>query len=241
MIAFYRSGAWFLAAALLAASSVRAQPSLPPSPPPAPPPTETTSKPATVNVSAPSPAPTTTVVNVGKAIEEACKGCTDKNECSSVAQSYCDTIKKEKAAGAAPSDDCEDPTSACYASYWRRRGIDPDELLKGKNPNKHDLELALARAEQTSAGPELLLVAIGGLQSFLEERAKAEALDYAIEQLEGRLCNDRYRTYLAATCKLLEGSDVNLDQATLVRLQKAVVKDLARLPKSLIRSLPPSE
>jgi hypothetical protein len=104
------------------------------------------------------------------------------------------------------------------------------------NPDAEDLRLALKKSEET-AGAELLLVALGGLQGFLEDRAKAEAVGYTVDQLAGRLCDERYRKYLADTCKLLDAEDLNLDEATLVRLKKALLADLARLPRALVEAL----
>jgi hypothetical protein len=149
----------------------------------------------------------------------------------------CEAVKADKARPDKRSDACSDPTSSCYASYFRRRNIDPAVLLRDANPDAEDLRLALAKSEETS-GAELAFVALGGLQSFLEDRAKAEAIGYTVEQLAGRLCNDEFRWYLEGTCKLLAADDLNLDEATLVRLKKALVLDLARLPRELVEALP---
>jgi hypothetical protein len=177
-------------------------------------------------------------MSVERSLTKACAACeSGKVACSAESKTVCEGVKADKAVTGRRPDACNDPTSSCYASYWRRRNIDPDVLLRDVNPDAEDLRLALKKSEET-AGAELLLVALGGLQSFLEDRAKAEAVEYTVDQLEGRLCDEQYRKYLADTCKLLEADDLSLDEATLVRLKKALLADLARLPRALVEALP---
>lgn len=177
-------------------------------------------------------------MSIERSLTKACAACeSGRVACSTESKTVCEGVKADKALAGRRPDACNDPTSGCYASYWRRRNIDPDVLLRDVNTDAEDLRLALKKSEET-AGAELLLVALGGLQSFLEDRAKAEAVGYTVDQLAGRLCDERYRKYLADTCKLLDADDLSLDEATLVRLKKALLTDLARLPRALVEALP---
>jgi hypothetical protein len=144
------------------------------------------------------------------------------------------TVTPAERAASAPASDCTNPSSPCFASYWRRRGIDLDELAKGGK--SQDLERLQQRSTET-AGSEIIFAALGGLQTFLTDRAKAEAVDYTVGQLKGRLCA-KYSSYLPATCELLNQADLDLDEATLLRLRRALLADFQGLPVVLIDALP---
>jgi hypothetical protein len=90
-------------------------------------------------------------------------------------------------------------------------------------------------------GGELLLSVVGGLQGFLEERAKAEAVDYTVDQLRDRLCTDEFAKYAVQTCQLLKSDQLNLDEATLVRLKQALLADLGQLAARVVSQLPPTK
>ncbi len=159
--------------------------------------------------------------------------------CASEAQAVCDHVLT------LGKIDCQDPTSACYPSYYRRHHIDPAALAKACDADDAcraqapDLDLKLGQARETG-GQAVIFAAVGGLQSFLEERAKAEALDYTVDQLKGRLCTPDYSKYLVTSCQLLSAEDLTLDEATLVRLKQALLADLNQLPKLLVAALPPT-
>jgi len=205
-------------------------------PPPAPAPTQGLGPAAGVAAS--------TRDSIGAKTKAACDACrAQEPQCNS--QSYiCSNEAMETCPAADASDgDCENPASSCYLSYFARHGIaDPKKALKklvdACPTNAPDLERVAGLAKER-VGEELLLSVVGGLQGFLEDRAKAEALNYTLDQLKGRLCTDKFSKYLVQTCKLLGASDLNLDEATLVRLKQALLADLDQLPATLVAQLPP--
>ena len=157
--------------------------------------------------------------------------------CPEDAKGFCADVAMAHAATG--NGDCTDPTSACYPSYYERRGHSAESLYNACPTNAADMGPLLGKQREV-AGEELLFAVVGGLQSFLAERAKAEALSYSVDQLKYRLCTEDYQKYLAKTCELLDAKDLSLDEPTLVRLRTALLEDLDRLPGTMIASLPPT-
>ena len=146
---------------------------------------------------------------------------------------------------AAASNDCRNPTSSCYPSYFRRHGRgEPqkaiESLIDSCPSNAADLERSSGLGKERVGGGELLLSVVGALQGFFEERAKAEAVDYTVDQLRDRLCTDEFAKYAVQTCQLLKSEQLNLDEATLVRLKQALLADLGQLAARVVAQLPPT-
>jgi hypothetical protein len=142
----------------------------------------------------------------------------------------------------ASNDDCRIPTSACYLSYFRRENIvDPMAALKSLGdacPTRTtELDKRFGLSKEV-LGEELLVSVVGGLQSFLEERAKAEALDYTLDQLKDRLCTPTFSPFMVQTCQLIGAPDLHIDEPTLVRLKQALIADLDQLPSRIVAQLP---
>ncbi|HEY5373607.1 MAG TPA: hypothetical protein VIK01_07955 [Polyangiaceae bacterium] len=135
----------------------------------------------------------------------------------------------------ASAADCRNPASSCYPSYWRRHGVDLNKLADGSN--SQDLRKILKRSANVAGVDTVVVAALGGLQTFLIDRAKAETIDYTVAQLNGQICA-KYSGYLPNTCALLKASDLNLDDATLLRFKVALQQDFLVLPSTVFAQLP---
>jgi hypothetical protein len=219
---------------------------LPPIPPDAPPPTPATTGSETATGSErPAGVPANSRFLLFPKIAKVCDACRTQ-DCDQAVKTTCDqaialqrTFAERDSKGERV-DDCSNPTSSCYHSFWLRNGVDVESVARADVAEAEDLRHSLGMSQDTAGGPELLLTTIGGLQSFLAERAKTEAIKYSVEQFKERLCKEN--DYLENSCKLLGSPDLDLDldEATMVRFKQALLSDMAQLPLKLLNIYHPA-
>jgi hypothetical protein len=178
--------------------------------------------------------------NARDAVEKAYGACSNPSACAAAVRkaSALFDVNSKGLTAAVPVANCNNPASPCFASYWRRQGVDLKALADASG-NSQDLRRVTKRS-QNVAGEEILVAVVGGLQTFLVDRAKGEALNYAVAQLKGKLCT-KYSSYLPTTCALLSEKDLELDDATLLSFKRTLQDDFALLPLVIFQQLPPAK